>query len=120
MVDIVTEMERSREIINIYTYLVLAETGLLCVLAHAIPHEKFEKYRSIKREYNDRFVKAIPKVDDLSIYETAENLFPWVREESDRAWCKSTLDNILRSLRVIEILRKAATRSTGYTETPET
>jgi hypothetical protein len=111
--DMVTEMERSREIINIYTYLVLAETGLLCVLAYATPHDKFEKYRSIKREYNELFLKAIPKVDDLSAYEKGENLFPWVKEESDRAWCKSAFDNILKSLRVIGVLRSQQRDSQG-------
>jgi hypothetical protein len=106
----IREMQMTREAITIYTYLLLAEVGLASILAHYTPHENFEVFRSVKREYAESFFAAVQKVN-LSSHEAAgENGFQWVGGENDRATCRTVFGNIVKSLKVVEILRTVADR----------
>jgi hypothetical protein len=107
----IREMQHGRVSLSIYDYLLLAEVGLLTILAHRTPHEKFERFRSVRSEFADRFVAALPPFDDFEPYEKGEDLFMWIERESDRATCREVLRHILLSLRVIALLRSSGAKS---------
>jgi hypothetical protein len=106
----IREMQVSREAVTIFSYLLLAEIGLLTILAHRTPHEKFEQFRSVKSKYADQFAAALQPFDDFSSYERVEDLFEWVEGESDRATCQQVFDRIVAALKVIAILRSAGAK----------
>jgi hypothetical protein len=106
----IREMQVSREAITIFSYLLLAEIGLLTILAHRTPHEKFEQFRSVKSKYADQFAAALQPFDDFSSYERVEDLFEWVEGESDRATCQQVFGRIVAALKVIAILRSAGAK----------
>ena len=103
----IREMQRSREELTIYTYLLFAEIGLFTILAHRTPHEKFGEFRSVKSEYADAFIAALRPFHDLSSYENEMNVFEWVESESDRATCRTTFRNIIAALKIIGLLRNS-------------
>ncbi len=107
----IREMQASREAITIFSYLLLAEIGLLTILAHRTPHEKFEQFRSVKSKYADQFAAALQPFDDFSCYERVEDLFRWVEEESDRATCQEVFGRIVAALKIIAILRSSRAKS---------
>ncbi|MGH6920450.1 MAG: hypothetical protein ACREU4_04935, partial [Burkholderiales bacterium] len=102
----IREMQKASEIVTVYAYLQFAEIGLFSILAHFTPHEKFEQFRSVKREYAQQFLAAVQPIGNPSLYEDKENLFQWVEEESDRAMSRTLVGNILMALEVIEIMRR--------------
>lgn len=109
----IREMQIARTIVTIYSYLFFAETGLFTILAHHTPHEKFEPFRAVKREYADCFLAALPPFSNFSCYQNRPDTFEWVDLETDRATCRTSFANILGALEVIEILRNSQSRSTA-------
>ena len=103
----IREMQKTREALTVYAYLLLAEVGLFSILAHYTPNEKFEQFRAVTREYVRQFLVAIGPVGDLTLYKDNQDLFKWVAEDDDRAKSQSLVRNIVGSLEVIEILRSS-------------
>jgi Permuted papain-like amidase enzyme, YaeF/YiiX, C92 family len=101
----IREMQKSRETIRIYSYLLFAEIGLCVILAHYTPHSAFEAYRSVKREYADQFLRALQPVASLAPYENADDLFRWIDGDADRSMARKIFRNIVAALKVIDILR---------------
>jgi hypothetical protein len=101
----IREMQKSRETIKIYGYLLFAETGLCTILAHSTPHDSFEAYRSVAKEYADQFLRALQPVANLAPYENADDLFKWIDGDADRSMARKIFRNIVAALKVIDILR---------------
>jgi hypothetical protein len=99
----IREMQTGRETIRIYTGLLMAEVGLLSILAHAVPHEKFDAFRVVKPEYAATFLASLPQIDHLEAYEDVENPFSWVDDEADRIFCQQTYKNLITLLDIIRI-----------------
>ena len=99
----IREMQTSRETIMIYTYLLMAEIGLLSILAHKISHEKLETFRVVKSGYATGFMAALPQIDTLSAYEEVEDPFAWVDKEPDREFCQKLYKNMIELLKIIRI-----------------
>jgi hypothetical protein len=99
----IREMQNSRETVRIYTYLLMAETGLLSILAHLSQSDKFEAFRGVKSEYVSRFLIALPLIETLPEDVDAENLFAWVGNESDRIFCQKSYKSMIAMLKIIKI-----------------
>jgi hypothetical protein len=99
----IREMQTSRESIRIYTYLLMAETGLLSILAHVVPHDKFDAFKVVKTEYVNAFLAALPQISRLEDYGDVESPFAWVDKEADRTICQQTYKNLIGSLGILKI-----------------
>ncbi|MBQ5950011.1 YiiX/YebB-like N1pC/P60 family cysteine hydrolase [Massilia sp. ST3] len=99
----VREMQTGRETILCYTYLLLAETGLLSIVAHIVPHDKFEAFRAVDRERASGFLAALLQAGELKEYAEAENAFAWVDIEADRDFCRQSYKSILALLEIVRI-----------------
>ncbi len=104
-------MQRLRQAITIYSYLIFAEIGLCTILAHYTPLEEFKRFRVVKNEYAKQFFAALPPVIDILPYENEKELFKWVEGESDRATSQQIFHNIITALKIIKILRNADSKS---------
>jgi hypothetical protein len=101
----IREMQKSRETIKIYGYLLFAEIGLHVILAHYTPHDNFESYRAVKREYADQFLRSLRPVANLPKYEKSDDLFRWINSDADRGMTRRIFRNIVAALKVINLLR---------------
>src|SRR5262249_4638774 len=110
--EVIREMQIAREGITIRAYLLLAETGLMSILAHAVTNKKFERFRAVEKKYATMFFQAVKPIEGLSQYKGSD-LFPWVSPEGDRVTCKRLLKNIVAALELIELLRKATASPAG-------
>jgi hypothetical protein len=101
---VIRELQTNREMIRIYTGLLMAEIGMFSILAQAFPNEKFDAFKDVKPEYVAEFLAALPRVDALPKDEDEANLFTWVDNDADRAFCVSTYKNLIVFLELIEIM----------------
>jgi hypothetical protein len=92
--QVIREMQLLRAEITIYDKLFLAEIGLSTILAHCTQFDQFARFRSVKKEFADLFLAALPPVEDLSSYEGNEDNFMWVEQESNRARCRTIFRHI--------------------------
>jgi hypothetical protein len=102
----IREMQAIRESTNIFTYLIVAEIGLLSILAHLTSHERLALFRSVRPEYTKAFLAAFQPVADLSLYDDIDDSFQWVIDENDRIDCRVRLHNIVVTLKALELYLK--------------
>jgi hypothetical protein len=100
----IREMQTGREIIGIYAHLLMAETGLLSLLAHVVPDDKFDSFKVVKPEYLNVFFAALPRINRLKDYENMQNPFTWVDNEADRTLSQQIYKNMIGALRILEIV----------------
>ncbi|MEH6433810.1 hypothetical protein [Massilia sp. DD77] len=99
----IREMQTGRETLRCYAYLLLAELGLLGIVAHAVPHEKFDAFKPVKPEYANGFLAALVQNGKLKAYQEAAHPFAWVDDDADRDFCRNAYRNILALLELIRI-----------------
>ena len=109
--SVIREMQLSRLALGIFHDLVLTELGLYTILAHRMPHEQFARFRSVNKEFAERFVAAVEPIDDVSSYEKTDSLFLWVEQENDRIESRKIFTRIVQALKLIDLLRQAGSRT---------
>jgi hypothetical protein len=103
----ILEMQKARFAITIYTYLLLAETGLFIILAHYTSYKKFQEFRAVKHEYARDFLASLHLSGDLSMYKNTASLFKWLDGEDDRAQWLRIANNIVGAVEAIKLLPKS-------------
>ena len=109
--SVIREMQLSRLALGIFHDLVLTELGFYTILAHRMPHEQFARFRSVNKEFAERFVAAVEPIDDVSSYEKTDSLFLWVEQENDRIESRKIFTRIVQALKLIDLLRQAGSRT---------
>jgi uncharacterized protein YycO len=115
--SVIREMQLSRLALSFFNDLVLAGLGLGASLAHRMPQEEFARFRSVNKEFGERFFAAVEPIEDVSSYENTESLFLWVEQESDRAESRKIMARMVRDLKLIAVLRQQASRTAQVTST---
>lgn len=83
-------MQEAREALRIYTALLFAKIGLMAIVAHLVDDESFAHFRSIRRDYAERFLASIDLATDISAYANRPDLFAWSKIEGDREFSLAT------------------------------
>jgi hypothetical protein len=108
----IRQAQLAREALRLYTYLMLGDIGMRAILAHYTGHEKFAAFQGMRADYAQRFLAAIPDVDQLDLRAAkSANGFQWAQSEAAREFCRGAAHTILQGLKLIDLMRQAAARA---------
>lgn len=95
-----------RETLQIHSYLLLAELGMLCIAAKVSMDEKLEIFRIVDEKLISDFIDAAPRVDDFSLFEISDADFEWMGSQDDQDTSKRIATSILASWKIANLLPK--------------
>lgn len=80
----IMRLRACREEIQVCSYLILAEIGMMSIFANVVKNKKLDRFKSVDNAYVKSFVKSVPMVDDFSPFEIFDEDFSWISSEADR------------------------------------
>lgn len=100
------EMQKARNKIIIYTYLLMAETALLGIIAHSAPDKNLEAFRRIDPKHISKFLLGVPQIEDLTPFENNDSLCAWVEDKADREQSVALVGHIVAGLKFIDLITR--------------
>ncbi|WP_416769624.1 YiiX/YebB-like N1pC/P60 family cysteine hydrolase [Pseudomonas sp. RHF3.3-3] len=96
----IREQNKARETIRYLSYFLMAEIGLLSILAQFDQSDKLAKFKKINPDYIKEFCNALP--DTLNTHPNElDNTFPWVTNLEFQAVYRAVYSNVISAIRCL-------------------